>query len=130
MSSQPVTLVVNVGGVADPTATITLVCPDGSTTSPCPTPSSSINPITSRTLVTSAYPGQCTNFDNPGGLAAAPDFTFDPVAKVLTPTDREGIGVIQVTVTSNAALNGTYTFILPQDTDFAGRVRRATVTMR
>ncbi len=60
---------------------------------------------------TSAYPGQCTNFSNPPTLAADfQDFTL--IGSQLTSTDCGGTAVIKV--------NGTYTFVLPKDSDADG----------
>ena len=79
--------------------------------------------LNASTLTTSAYPGQCTNF----GLATdlAPDFDFSttgtPVPNttktgfLLTPRDCGGMAVIQVSLPA-----GTFTFILPQDTNGNG----------
>jgi len=93
---QPVTIVVN--GLAG-TPIISLVCPDGSTTAPCPgvtfiTPDT--NPFLNKftgVARTSAYPGVCTN----SGLATdlSPDYTFNGV-DILTPKDCGGLAVISV----------------------------------
>ncbi|RZB36147.1 MAG: hypothetical protein SRB2_02412 [Desulfobacteraceae bacterium Eth-SRB2] len=42
---------------------------------------------------TSAYPGQCTNFDNPSGNAIELDFKFNSYNNILTPTDSGGMAV-------------------------------------
>lgn len=97
---QAVTIVVN--GLAS--ATIGLVPPPATITF-----TGTTNPfLNATTLTTSAYPGQCTNFGSNTDLS--PDFTL--VGNTLTPTDCGGMAVIQV--------NGTYTFILPADSDVDG----------
>lgn len=110
---QPVQIVVN--GLAAPA--ISLVCPDGSlnSTSTCPDGTAATsNPIAAGLLRTSAYPGQCTNFDNVGLTALASDFQL--TGNVLTPTDCGGMAVIVV----NPGTAGALTFILPQDGNFNG----------
>jgi hypothetical protein len=103
---ETVQIVVN--GLVSPT--ISLVCPQ-SAGSPCPDATATVNPIASGTLRTSAYPGRCTNFDNPSPLTRfSSDFQLS--GNLLTSTDCGGMAVIVV--------NGTHTFILPQDTDFDG----------
>jgi len=66
------------------------------------------SPTMSLVAPTSAYPGQCTNFGSNTDLAL--DFTL--TENRLTPTDCGGTAVIKV--------NGTYTFVLPRDTDADG----------
>jgi hypothetical protein len=110
---QPVQIVVN--GLAAPA--ISLVCPDGSlnSTSTCPDGTAATsNPIAAGLLRTSAYPGQCTNFDNVALTALASDFQL--TGNVLTPTDCGGMAAIVV----NPGTPGALTFILPQDSNFNG----------
>jgi hypothetical protein len=73
------------------------------------------NPIANPGLTTSAYPGQCTNFNNPVLAANAADFQLS--GNNLTSTDCGGMAVIQVTA---ASLATPLTFILPQDSNFNG----------
>jgi hypothetical protein len=118
---QPVTINVFVG--ATPTsATIELVCPDGSlTTTACPTPAAPFNPITANLLRTSAYPGICTNYPS-SSASNEVDFSVVPVvvgaiqAATLTPHDCGGMAVVKVTVSGQTP----QFFILPQDSDFDG----------
>lgn len=99
---QSVTIVVN--GLTSPT--ITLHEPAAVSLASF---TGSVNPfLNSTTLTTSAYPGVCTNFGSPTDLS--PDFTLG--GDVLMASDCGGMAVIIV--------NGTYTFILPQDSDADG----------
>jgi hypothetical protein len=108
---ETVQIVVN--GLASPT--ISLVCPE-SAGSPCPDATATVNPIASVTLKTSAYPGRCTNFDNPSPLTRfSSDFQLS--GNNLTSNDCGGMAVIRVTATSPAT---DLTFILPQDNNFNG----------
>jgi hypothetical protein len=110
---QPVQIAVN--GLTAPA--INLVCPDGSlnSTSTCPDGTAATsNPIAAGLLRTSAYPGQCTNFNNVALTALASDFQL--TGNVLTPTDCGGMAVIVV----NPGTAGALTFILPQDSNFNG----------
>jgi hypothetical protein len=81
--------------------------------------------------VTSAYPGRCTNFDgDPAPAAGAPDYTFPNTAAVsipgtqrsgfqLTSQDCGGMAVVEaVFAGGNAA--GTYTFVIPADSNHNG----------
>ena len=99
---QTVTIVVN-GSATTPT--ISLVCPDGTTTAGCPGPYGP--PFTQApTLATSNYPGVCTNFGSLTDLSS--DFTLN--GNLLIPTDCGGRAVIQVTGSP-----GTARFLLPRD---------------
>jgi len=71
-------------------------------------PQGVVDPITSKLLVTSAYPGKCTNF----GDDTTPDFTLNLNTLTLTALDNGGMAVVKV--------NGTYTFVIPQDKDLNG----------
>ena len=121
-SGKDVFVVIN--GAA--TATVTLVSPASAT---FPLASGASNPFLAlRNPTTSAYPGQCTNFDNPAPLAAAsPDFTAPdggltlssvPLSTAigtvtgwgLRPNDCGGMAVIRV-----ATATQIFTFILPKD---------------
>jgi hypothetical protein len=122
---QPVTISVTVGGVAV-TATIKLVCPDGTLVdgtlvTVCPVANAAFNPIASTPPLvrTSAYPGVCTNTGVSTDLDfLSADFTFNPLTNELMPMDCGGMAVIQV---SDTGLAGEpFTFVLPRDSDFDG----------
>jgi len=78
---------------------------------------------------TSAYPGRCTNFDgNPAPLPTDPDFTFGSVTQIpgtprtglpVTSQDCGGMAVVQVSIPNGSAA-GTYTFVIPQDSNNNG----------
>jgi hypothetical protein len=99
---QPVTILINVDGVVTAPNSVSLVFDS----------SKAANPIANNALTTSAYPGECTNF--PSHPTAPPDTTIDFAlnGNTLTPNDCGGMAVILV--------NGTNTFILPQDSNFNG----------
>ena len=82
---QTVTIVVN-GSATIPT--ISLVCPDGTTTAGCPGPYPTVTQAP--TFATSNYPGVCTNFGSFTDLSS--DFTLN--GSLLTPTDCGGRAVI------------------------------------
>jgi len=86
---------------------------------------------------TSAYPGRCTNYDgfatDFGGVPApnSPDYTFpDAVATQIPGTQRVGfrlisqdcggMAVIEVTFPSGTPAAGTYTFVIPADSNHNG----------
>ena len=119
-----VTITVKSGGVPiSPQPSISLICPDGTSTTPtnptcAPVTLDRSNPITSGgsgTLTTSAYPGVCTNYTDPSPSVSlfAADFALN--GNVLTSLDCGGMAVIRVTVSG-----ANYTFIIPQDSDFDG----------
>lgn len=108
-----VTVTVNVPLGATVTL-VALVCPDGSTTSPCLPNTSAVNPTAIPALRTSAYEGECTNF----GSGFATDFTFNATTGVLTSLDCGGMAVIRVEV--SGVTGGPFFFILPPDNDFDG----------
>jgi len=72
------------------------------------------DPIANQALYTSAYPGVCTNYDDPTIPSDAPDFSLN--GNELTVKDFGGMAVVQVTATGAQ----TYKFIIPQDTNFNG----------
>jgi hypothetical protein len=97
------TVQIAVNGVATPSITLAF------------TAATAGNPIANASLTTSAYPGQCTNFNNPVLAQNAADFQLS--GNNLTSTDCGGMAVIQVTA---ASLATPLTFILPQDSNFNG----------
>jgi hypothetical protein len=78
---------------------------------------------------TSRYPGRCTNFD---GVPPLPpdDYTFNPAATIIPGTQRTGyslksedcggMAVIEVVFPSGTAAAGTYTFVIPADSNHNG----------
>jgi hypothetical protein len=81
-------------------------------------PSSMPDPVPTKTLTTSAYPGQCTNF----GSGDEQDFTsaLSNGLFQLVPTDCGGMAVLEVTGNDVSGAQFTYRYIVPADTDFDG----------
>jgi hypothetical protein len=117
--------------------------PTGVSLVPPPTPApvftGLVNPfwVPPAAPTTSAYPGRCTNYDGAatdvGGVPAAnsPDYTFPDTAAIQIPgtqrvgfrlisQDCGGMAVIQATFPSGTAAAGTYTFVVPQDSNHNG----------
>lgn len=114
-----ITLAIFSGGVEvsdtwlpEPGQAVTLVVNNAVVNSAGTAPVLTLVPSTSTSATrTSAYPGQCTNFP---ANATTPDISDDFLlsGNQLTPTDCGGRAVIQV--------DGTSTFVLPQDSDNDG----------
>ena len=78
-------------------------------------PPSGADPIADGVLATSAYPGQCGNWDNPSGIPNEQDFYLEG-ANTLRPTDYGGMAVVQVSITGTPGFKA----VIPGDWDYDG----------
>ena len=91
-----------------------------------PTFNGTSNPHLGSSPTTSKYPGRCTNF----GSETSSDYTFPGtqasigntgrVGFALTSQDCGGMAVIEATIANPAGAAGTYTFVIPQDSNGNG----------